>query len=204
MEKPVLVIMAAGMGSRYGGLKQIDPIDPWGNIIMDYSIYDAKQAGFEKVVFLIKKEIEEAFDEIIGSRIKKYMDVAYAYQELDKIPEGFAVPDGRTKPWGTAHAILVAEEAIGSAPFVLFFVYTSGRLPSQLPSACRSVSEGWDSAVSKFSIMRFALLSFASCSSWCSYLSRTACGIRPWHKKPGSRRLSAGRQAATFPRICSK
>ena len=82
-KKPVLVIMAAGMGSRYGGLKQIDPIDPWGNIIMDYSIYDAKQAGFEKVVFLIKKEIEEAFDEIIGSRIKKYMDVAYAYQELD-------------------------------------------------------------------------------------------------------------------------
>ena len=117
-KKPVLVIMAAGMGSRYGGLKQIDPIDPWGNIIMDYSIYDAKQAGFEKVVFLIKKEIEEAFDEIIGSRIKKYMDVAYAYQELDKIPEGFAVPDGRTKPWGTAHAVLCCKDQI-DGPFAV-------------------------------------------------------------------------------------
>lgn len=117
-KKPVLVIMAAGMGSRYGGLKQIDPIDPWGNIIMDYSIYDAKQAGFEKVVFLIKKEIEEAFDEIIGSRIKKYMDVAYAYQELDKIPEGFAVPDGRTKPWGTAHAVLCCKNQI-DGPFAV-------------------------------------------------------------------------------------
>ena len=117
-EKPVLVIMAAGMGSRYGGLKQIDPIDPYGNIIMDYSIYDAKQAGFEKVIFLIKKEIEEAFKETIGNRIGKYMDVAYAYQELTHIPAGFAVPDGRTKPWGTGHAVLCCKDLI-HGPFAV-------------------------------------------------------------------------------------
>ena len=117
-EKPVLVIMAAGMGSRYGGLKQIDPIDPYGNIIMDYSIYDAKQAGFEKVIFLIKKEIEEAFKETIGNRIGKYMDVAYAYQELTHIPAGFSVPDGRTKPWGTGHAVLCCKDLI-HGPFAV-------------------------------------------------------------------------------------
>ena len=89
--KPVLVIMAAGMGSRYGGLKQIDPVDPYGNMIIDFSIYDAKQAGFEKVIFIIKKAIDEAFREGIGKRIKKYMDVEYVYQELDVLPKGYEV-----------------------------------------------------------------------------------------------------------------
>ena len=87
-KKPVLVIMAAGMGSRYGGLKQIDPVDPYGNMIIDFSIYDAKQAGFEKVIFIIKKAIDEAFREGIGKRIEKYMDVEYVYQELDVLPKG--------------------------------------------------------------------------------------------------------------------
>ena len=118
MKKPVLVIMAAGMGSRYGGLKQIDPVDNEGNIIMDYSIYDAKRAGFEKVIFIIKKENEAAFQEAIGNRIEQYMDVAYVYQDVQNIPEGFEVPEGRTKPWGTAHAVLTAIHEI-EGPFAV-------------------------------------------------------------------------------------
>lgn len=118
MKKPVLVIMAAGMGSRYGGLKQIDPVDNEGNIIMDYSIYDAKRAGFEKVIFIIKKENEAAFQEAIGNRIEQYMDVAYVYQDVQNIPEGFEVPKGRTKPWGTAHAVLSAIHEI-EGPFAV-------------------------------------------------------------------------------------
>lgn len=106
MNKPVLVIMAAGMGSRYGGLKQIDPIDEHGNIIMDFSIFDAKRAGFEKVVFIIKKENEADFKEVIGNRIKDVIDVEYAFQDLHNLPEGYEAPEGREKPWGTAHAVL--------------------------------------------------------------------------------------------------
>ena len=105
MKKPVLVVMAAGMGSRYGGLKQIDPIDKEGHIIMDFSIYDAVRAGFEKVVFIIKKENEEAFREAIGERLSKQIEVAYVFQELTNIPEGYSVPEGRVKPWGTGHAV---------------------------------------------------------------------------------------------------
>ena len=118
MKKPVLVIMAAGMGSRYGGLKQIDPIDEQGHIIMDFSIFDAKRAGFEKVIFIIKKENEADFKEAIGNRIGKYIDVEYAYQDLYNIPEGFEVPEGRVKPWGTAHAVLSAISLI-DGPFVV-------------------------------------------------------------------------------------
>ena len=98
--------MAAGMGSRYGGLKQIDAMDEQGHIIMDFSIFDAKKAGFEKVIFIIKKEDEEDFKEAIGNRIEKVIDVAYAYQDLHNLPDGYEVPDGRMKPWGTAHAVL--------------------------------------------------------------------------------------------------
>lgn len=118
MDKPVLVIMAAGMGSRYGGLKQIDPVDEQGNIIMDFSIYDAVKAGFGKVVFIIKHQIEEEFKRSIGERIAKYVEVEYVFQELDKLPEGFSIPEGRVKPFGTGHAILCAKNAI-HGPFAV-------------------------------------------------------------------------------------
>ena len=112
MNKPVLVVMAAGMGSRYGGLKQIDPVGNHGQLIIDYSIYDAIRAGFETVVFVIKHEIEDAFKEAIGDRMSKVMNVKYAYQELNDLPEGYEFPAERTKPWGTAHAILAARKVV--------------------------------------------------------------------------------------------
>ena len=118
MDKPVLVIMAAGMGSRYGGLKQIDPVDDEGHIIMDFSMFDAKRAGFEKVIFIIKKENEADFKAAVGDRMAKYMDVSYAFQELTNIPEGYEVPEGRVKPWGTAHAVLSCIDQI-DGPFAV-------------------------------------------------------------------------------------
>lgn len=118
MGKPALVIMAAGMGSRYGGLKQIDPIDSQGHIIMDFSIYDALAAGFEKVVFIIKRANEQAFKESIGNRISKKIQVEYVYQELSKIPAGFEAPEGREKPFGTGHAILCCKDVL-DGPFAV-------------------------------------------------------------------------------------
>ena len=118
MNKPVLVVMAAGMGSRYGGLKQIDPVGNHGQLIIDYSIYDARRAGFETVVFVIKHEIEEDFKAAIGDRMSKIIDVRYAFQDLTDLPEGYAVPEGRTKPWGTAHAILAARKVV-DGPFAV-------------------------------------------------------------------------------------
>lgn len=118
MKKPVLVIMAAGMGSRFGGLKQIEPVDAFGHIIMDFSIYDAKEAGFEKVVFIIKEENYETFKETIGNRVAEKMEVAYVFQRVTDIPEGFEVPEGRVKPWGTGHAVLCAAPEI-DGPFVV-------------------------------------------------------------------------------------
>lgn len=118
MKKPALVILAAGMGSRYGGLKQMDPMDPMGHAIIDYSIYDAKRAGFGKVVFVIKKAIEEDFKETVGSRVPDDMEVFYAFQEVDSLPDGFLLPEGRIKPWGTAHAVLCAKPFI-SEPFAV-------------------------------------------------------------------------------------
>lgn len=118
MKKPVLVIMAAGMGSRYGGLKQIDPVDKEGDIIIDFSVYDAREAGFEKVVFIIKKENEADFKEAVGNRIARVMEVAYVYQDLHNLPDGYEVPDGRVKPWGTAHAVLCCKDVI-DGPFAV-------------------------------------------------------------------------------------
>lgn len=118
MKKPVLVIMAAGMGSRYGGLKQVDPVDAQGHIIIDFSIYDAIEAGFEKVVFIIKKANEKVFKEAIGKRVEKKIQVEYVYQELDKLPEGFQIPEGREKPYGTGHAILCCKDVI-DGPFAV-------------------------------------------------------------------------------------
>ena len=112
MKKPTLVIMAAGMGSRFGGCKQITPVDAQGHVIMDYSIFDAVRAGFGKVVCVIKPEMEADFREVVGSRIAEKVDLCYAYQTLDRLPEGFDVPEGRVKPWGTAHAVLCAADQI--------------------------------------------------------------------------------------------
>ena len=118
MEKPVLVIMAAGMGSRYGGLKQIDPVDKAGHIIMDFSVYDAKQAGFEKVIFVIKRENEQLFKEAIGNRVSETMEVEYVFQDITALPEGYAVPEGRVKPWGTGHAVLCCLDKV-NGPFAV-------------------------------------------------------------------------------------
>ena len=118
MNRPVLVVMAAGMGSRYGGLKQVDPVGSHGQLIIDYSIYDARRAGFETVIFVIKHEIEDTFKTAIGNRLSRVIDVKYAYQQLDDIPKGYSVPEGRIKPWGTAHAILAARNLI-DGPFAV-------------------------------------------------------------------------------------
>ncbi|WP_294498102.1 sugar phosphate nucleotidyltransferase [uncultured Gemmiger sp.] len=119
MSKPILVVMAAGMGSRYGGLKQIDPVGPCGEAILDYSLYDARRAGFSTVVFIIKHEIEAEFKRTVGARAEKAgLEVRYAFQQLELLPEGFAVPEGRVKPWGTAHAVLSAAGCI-DAPFAV-------------------------------------------------------------------------------------
>ena len=119
-KKPVLVVMAAGMGSRYGGLKQIDPVGSQGEAILDYSIYDAHEAGFETVVIIIKEAIKKDFMDTVGARLAKApIEVRYAYQELDILPEGYTVPEGRSKPWGTSHAVLCATEAIDGAPFAV-------------------------------------------------------------------------------------
>lgn len=110
--KPTLLILAAGVGSRYGSLKQIDPVGPEGETIIDYSVFDAKRAGFGKVVFVIRKDIESEFREVFVNRLSKHIEVDYVFQELDMLPEGFVPPAGRVKPWGTGHAILMAEKAI--------------------------------------------------------------------------------------------
>ena len=119
-KEPVLVVMAAGMGSRYGGLKQIDPVGSQGEAILDFSLYDAYRAGFKTAVIIIKEAIRQDFMDTVGKRLKNCpMEIRYAYQELTMLPEGYAVPTGRTKPWGTTHAVLCAADAIDGAPFVV-------------------------------------------------------------------------------------
>jgi len=119
MNNTSLVIMAAGIGSRFGGgIKQLAPVGPGGEIIMDYSIHDALEAGFNKIVFIIRKDLEKDFREIIGKRIEKTADVVYAFQELDKLPVGYAVPEGRNKPWGTGHAVMMVKDIV-KEPFLV-------------------------------------------------------------------------------------
>lgn len=119
-KKPVLVVMAAGMGSRYGGLKQIDPVGCCGEAILDYSLFDAHEAGFETAVIIIKEAIKKDFLETVGKRLENApMEIRYAYQELDKLPAGYGVPEGRVKPWGTSHAVLCGKDAIDGAPFAV-------------------------------------------------------------------------------------
>ena len=118
MNAPVLVVMAAGMGSSYGGLKQIDPVDEHGNIIIHYSLFDAYRAGFRTAVFVIKPELEETFKEVIGTKVPEKMEIKYVHQVITDLPEGYTVPEGRTKPWGTAHAALAARKVV-EGPFAI-------------------------------------------------------------------------------------
>lgn len=118
MQEPTLVILAAGMGSRFGGLKQITPVDEHGHAIIDFSLFDAYRAGFRRVAFIIKHEIEVDFKAVVGRRAEKYFDVRYVYQQIENLPEGYSVPEGRTKPWGTGHAVLCAAQAV-DGPFAV-------------------------------------------------------------------------------------
>lgn len=118
MKNPVLVIMAAGMGSRFGGPKQITPVDEQGHIIIDFSLYDAWRAGFRDVAFIIKREMEEEFRECIGNRMENYFRVSYIYQDLERLPEGYTIPEGRAKPWGTGHAVACCHGAV-EGPFAV-------------------------------------------------------------------------------------
>lgn len=118
MQEPTLVILAAGMGSRFGGLKQITPVDEHGHAIIDFSLFDAYRAGFRRVAFIIKHEIEADFKAVVGRRAEKYFDVRYVYQQIENLPEGYSVPEGRTKPWGTGHAALCAAQAV-DGPFAV-------------------------------------------------------------------------------------
>ena len=118
MQEPTLVILAAGMGSRFGGVKQIMPVDEHGHAIIDFSLFDAYRAGFRRVVFIIKREIEEDFKAAVGRRMEKYFDVRYVFQSTELLPEGYAVPEGRVKPWGTGHAVLCCRDVI-DGPFAV-------------------------------------------------------------------------------------
>ncbi len=146
--KPALIIMAAGMGSRYGGLKQVDPVTPEGEILLDFSLYDAMMAGFEDVVFIIRREHREAFDNLLKGRAGKHLNIHYAYQELSDLPRGFEVPEGRTKPWGTCHAVMAcrnivkgpfavinADDYYGPSAFVQIYDFLSSVASSEVSSA---------------------------------------------------------------------
>ena len=141
-----LVILAAGMGSRFGGLKQMEPMDDAGNFLLDYSVYDAKRAGFDSVVFIIKKDFYEAFRDSIGKRVEKIVKVDYAFQDLNDLPEGFKVPEDREKPWGTAHAILAARDIIKEDFIIIngddFYGYDAYKVAAEYLKSLPKNSEG--------------------------------------------------------------
>jgi len=152
--KPALVVMAAGMGSRYGGLKQIDPVGPHGEIVLDYSVFDALRAGFGRVIFVIREQIAEAFRATVEPHFRGRVDFAYAFQELDKLPAGFRVPPGRAKPWGTGHAILMCRDLV-KEPFAVINAddFYGRRSFATLAEELRRT----DPATSDFSLVGFVL-----------------------------------------------
>lgn len=170
MQAPTLLVMAAGMGSRYGGLKQIDPVGPAGETIIDYSIYDALRAGFGKLVFVIRKDIEQAFRESVGARFEKRIPVEYVFQELEKLPDGFSLPAGRTKPWGTTQAVLMAADVIRE-PFAVINADDFYGAESYRVLAEHLVSETKDYAMVGF-ILRNTLSDFGS-------VARGVCRVNP-------------------------
>ncbi len=160
MTSPTLLVLAAGMGTRYGGLKQIDPIGPGGETFIDYSIYDALRAGFRKAVFVIRKDIEQPFRRIVGRRFENRMTVEYVFQGLDSLPSGFQVPAGRTKPWGTTHAVLMAANAIHE-PFAAINADDFYGAEGFRVLACHLQSESADSAMVGF-VLRNTLSEFGT------------------------------------------
>ena len=172
MRDPILVIMAAGMGSRYGGLKQMDPIGPCGEVILHYSIYDAMRAGFKRVIFLIKHEIEKDFRSIVGDPVAKHMEVRYAFQQLDTLPEGFTVPEGRTKPWGTGHAVLCCRDLI-DAPFCVINAddYYG---PSAFKSAYDFLTHGTDDEKKRYMMVVYLLKNTVTLNG---HVSRGLCEV---------------------------
>lgn len=153
--KPTLLVLAAGMGSRYGGLKQIDPVGPGGETIIDYSIHDAIEAGFGKVVFVIRRDIETAFREFLGDRFQGRIEMDFAFQELDALPPGFSVPQGRTKPWGTGHAILVAKGQVDTPFLVINGDDFYGRRSFQ--RAAQRLSSARDNTVADYCMVAYRL-----------------------------------------------
>ncbi len=155
--KPTLLVLAAGMGSRYGGLKQLDPLGPSGEIIIDYSIYDAIQAGFGKVIFLIRKDIESVFIETIGNRYTGKIDIGYAFQGVQDIPKGFSIPPERDKPWGTGHAVLAARDVINEPFAVINADDFYGRTGFKLMADYLSSKSDIDAKIAKFAMVGFTL-----------------------------------------------
>jgi NDP-sugar pyrophosphorylase family protein len=156
MSTPTLVIMAAGVGRRYGGLKQIEAVGPGGETILSYAVYDAVRAGFGKVVFIIREEIEEAFRDVIGRRIEAHVATDYVFQELDRLPEGFHVPEGRQKPWGTGHAVLCCKDVVAE-PFAVinaddFYGPSSYRVLADVLRATEGTGEPYDWALVGFDL----------------------------------------------------
>ena len=166
MEK-TLVVMAAGMGSRFGGLKQVAAVGPDGQAILDFSVYDAKRAGFTEVVFVIKHAIEQEFKATVGARVEKVLPVKYVFQELDKLPEGFAVPEGREKPWGTGHAILCCKDAVKNP----FAVINADDFYGA--SAYQKISEGLEDT-DNFCMVGFKLSNTVTENG---YVSRGVCSV---------------------------
>ena len=171
--KPTLVIMAAGMGSRFGGLKQLTPVGPSGQMIIDYSVYDAIRAGFGKIVFVIKHAIEEEFRSMIGDRLAQHIPVEYVFQELDKLPEGYTVPEGRTKPWGTGHAILCCRDVV-KEPFMVI------NADDFYGAECYRILADFLSNPPKGDKMQFAMAAFVLKNTLTEngYVSRGVCTIR--------------------------